>query len=177
MLTFTAALVVALLSLVYQLTLEPIEINNRKAQTAAKNEILSEADDFIEIPTDGSGSITKIFEGVKDGRVLGYIIEITTRESYNDSIDLMVGISSDRQEVTGVRIIKHSETPGLGAVIANHNFYDKFDNIKLVPLTVVKTAPGENEIDAIAGATISTRAVTNSVNQAIEWYLSRGNDE
>jgi electron transport complex protein RnfG len=71
-----------------------------------------------------------------------------------------------------MRILKHTETPGLGAKASTEAFYRKFDNKKLIPLKVIKTsARYEDEIEAITASTITSRAVTNAVNEAVEWYL------
>jgi electron transport complex protein RnfG len=87
---------------------------------------------------------------------------------------MMVGISKAEEKITGMRVVKHSETPGLGALAVNQSFYSQFDGRKLSPLRVVRTSPGENDIEAITAATITTRAVTNAVNLAIEWYNGGG---
>jgi electron transport complex protein RnfG len=74
--------------------------------------------------------------------------------------------------------MKHTETPGLGSLATQESFYRKFDNRNLVPVKVVRTAgtagAGEDEIVAITSATITTRAITNAVNEAIEWFNGGG---
>ena len=51
------------------------------------------------------------------------------------------------------------------------NFYRQFNSRELVRLNVTRSSPGENEIQAITSSTVTTRAVTGAVNEAIEWYL------
>jgi len=111
-----------------------------------------------------------VYEGVGgDGEKAGYVVALSP-EGYSGKIDMMVGISSAGETVTGMRVLRHTETPGLGAMAVRESFYGKFDGRSLTPLTVVKSAPGENEIDAITSATITTRAITGAVNEAITWY-------
>ena len=78
----------------------------------------------------------------------------------------MTGVDSEGK-VTGINILSHSETAGLGAKATEQSFRDMF--IGLVEgITVSKDKAGENSIDALTGATITSRAVVNAVNAAIE---------
>jgi electron transport complex protein RnfG len=96
---------------------------------------------------------------------------------YSGAINMMVGISSVENKVTGMRVLKHSETPGLGAHAVYEKFYSRFIGKNLVPLNVVKIPTGNaNEIEAITAATITTRAITEAVNEAIEWYLQHNGE-
>ena len=104
--------------------------------------------------------------------MIGYVVQLSPA-GYSGAIDMMVGISSVKNELTGMRILKHSETPGLGALAVKESFYGKYDGRKLLSLNVVRASPGENDIEAITGATITSRAVTNAVNEAIRWYNDR----
>ena len=164
-----AAISTALLSLVRDLTLEPIQNQRRRTQENTMRAVLGEASEFREIAFEKSGSMTRVFEGRNEGVLIGYVIEASPM-GYAGPIDMMVGISSLRNQVSGIRVLRHSETPGLGAVITQESFFQRFQGRNLIPLRVVRTLPGENEIQAITSATITTRAVTNAVNEAIEWY-------
>ena len=173
----TAVVVIALLSFVYNLTLEPIESQKRRTQEAVMRQILPQAYEFLEIHVEKTGSIVAVYEGrfrgdgVNDGELAGYIVELSPK-GYSGNIELMVGISGDR--IAGMRVVRHSETPGLGALAVRPDFYRRFDSRPLIPLRVVRSSPGENEISAIASSTITTRAITNAVNEAIKWYLNAG---
>ena len=83
----------------------------------------------------------------------------------------MTGISGEGA-ITGVVILSHEETPGLGANAEKAEFLDQY--LQSAPeggLSVIKyQTPGEGQIEAITGATITSTAVTNAVNQAIEQY-------
>ena len=70
-------------------------------------------------------------------------------------------------KVTGVNILSHSETAGLGANAVKESFRDQFVGL-VKGITVSKDKPGENSIDALTGATVTSRAVTKAVNAAIE---------
>jgi len=165
----TAAVTVAALSYVYTLTLEPIEKQKRRTQEAAMKDVLPQASNYHEIHTDISGNITAIFEGISGSALTGYVIQLSP-EGYSGNIDMMVGISIREEKITGMRVLRHTETPGLGANAVKENFYRRYDNKPASPLTVVRTSPGENEIQAITSSTITTRAITNAVNEAVKWY-------
>ena len=166
----TAVITIAAVSVVYSLTLEPIERQARRTRETAMRAVLPAASDFRELALEGAdGSITAVFEASSGGLLLGYVLALSP-VGYSGNIDLMVGISARDEKITGVRILRHSETPGLGALAARESFYRRFDNRPLIPLTVVRSSPGEHEISAITSSTITTRAITNAVNEAINWY-------
>ena len=83
---------------------------------------------------------------------------------------MLVGIAAAENNIAGIRVLSHSETPGLGALAVRESFYRSFDGLKLAPLRVVKSSPEIGEIEAITSATITTKAITDAVNEAIEWY-------
>src|SRR3712207_8052036 len=86
---------------------------------------------------------------------------------------MMVGITTDGK-VSGIKILSHSETPGLGANAETPQFSGQYKDKPAKELEVVKgTASADNQIAAITGATITSKAVTKGVNEAIEFYDSK----
>ena len=176
----TAAITIAALSVVHTLTLEPIETQKRKTQEAAMREVLPGAGEYREIPAEKSGSIVAVYEGRPGGKgssgsLVGYVVQLAP-EGYSGAIDLIAGISVPDKKITGVRVLRHSETPGLGALAVKEDFYRRYDGKELLPLGVVRASPGEQEIQAITSATITTRAITRAVNEAIAWYHAQGGE-
>jgi electron transport complex protein RnfG len=173
----TAGITVAALSFVYNRTFEPIEKQKYKAQEKAMGELLPRASEYRELQIEKIGSITAIYEGRSnidvsgDSVPVGYILKLSP-EGYSGTIDFMTGISGVEERITGIRILRHSETPGLGALAVNEEFFKQYSQRALALLSVVKTSPGINEIQAITSATITSRAITNAVNEAIEWYYN-----
>ena len=86
----------------------------------------------------------------------------------------MVGINKDL-EVNRIKIMESAETAGLGANASKPKFADQFIGAKN-RLSVVKGEAGENEISAIASATITSKAVTSCVNAAIEAAQAKAAD-
>jgi len=167
----TAVITVGALSAVYNFTLEPVEMQKRRTQEAAMREVLPEASEYREKLVRKTGSISAVYEGIYNNTLAGYVVMLSP-EGYSGKIDLLAGISVRTDRITGMRVIRHSETPGLGALAVRENFFRQFDNRKLVPLGVTRSSPGEHDIQAITSSTITTKAITNAVNEAIEWYLS-----
>ena len=167
-----AAVVTALLGFVYDLTKAPRENQRKRTRELTMQEVMAQASGFREISITPSGTIVGVYEGLNGSEIAGYVIELEPK-GYSDTISMMVGISGNESIITGMRVMRHSETPGLGALAVKENFYRQFDGKRMVPLRVVKTNAGENEIDAISGSTITTNAITNAVNEAIEWYNKR----
>ena len=93
---------------------------------------------------------------------------------YGGPISLMVGIKAD-STVAGISILASSETPGLGKKAEDKAFSDQFSNKDLDMFTVVKTAAAsEDQISAISGATITSRAITDAVNTALAHFNGGG---
>ncbi len=100
----------------------------------------------------------------QDGELFGCVIEVTTSEGYGGDIVLYVGVRSDGT-VNGVSILDISETPGLGMEAPNV-LVPQFAGKKADSFVYTKTGakPDSNEVDAIASATVTTKAVTDAVN-------------
>jgi len=93
----------------------------------------------------------------------GYAVEVAPI-GFDGEVTLMVGITSGG-EVTGISVISHTETPGLGAVAAAKNQRGEAFRNQFIG-AAGELAVGEN-VDAISGATITSKAVTEGVNAAL----------
>lgn len=142
-----------------------------EAQALAKAEesrkiVLPEADSF-EPRNDG-----EYYVGLTAGQVTGYVFE-TEAKGYGGTVKVMTGISAEGA-VTGVVILDHEETPGLGANAQKEEFRAQYkQSVTRRGISVVRyQTPGEGEIEAMTGATITSRAVTSAVNQAMNMYYT-----
>lgn len=103
----------------------------------------------------------------KNGNDLGYIVTVTDNEAYDGSLQMTVGVKKDGT-VLGISFLSLSETPGLGMKADEDSFKTQFQNKKVDYFVYEKSgATGENEINAISSATITSNAVTHGVNAAI----------
>jgi len=78
----------------------------------------------------------------------------------------MVGVSEDLASISGIEILKQTDTPGLGAKIVEPDFKEKFKNLRTEPQVICtkRDDPAPNEIQAITAATITSKAVVDIVN-------------
>jgi Na+-translocating ferredoxin:NAD+ oxidoreductase subunit G len=162
-----------LLGAAHSVTLEPIAKQEQMTKATAMREILPKAQDFKVKEVALEGVIKEVNEGTASGKLSGYAIKVAPK-GYGGAVELMVGISTEGK-VEGIKVLSHSETPGLGANASQPKFSGQFAGKPIAKdLVVVKKAPSaDNEIEAITGATITSKAVTNGVNEAIKFYNSK----
>ena len=168
-----------LLGFVYELTEEPRRIQKEKAVAEACRAVFAEADSFYEKEYEPSASLTEQLEenGVRigtvyeaydaEGGLLGYVVESTSSKGYGGNITIYAGVTLEGR-LNGISILEISETPGLG-MNADKVLVPQFAGKTAEVFTYTKNgSQSESEIDAIAGATKTTAAVTNAVNGALE---------
>ena len=104
------------------------------------------------------------------GELLGAVLNVTSTEGYGGDISFSMGILKDGT-VSGIQILSISETAGLGMRAKEESFYGQFAEKNAEKFSYTKTgASAEDEIDAISGATITTRAMTNGVNAGLSYF-------
>ncbi|NLL77967.1 MAG: RnfABCDGE type electron transport complex subunit G [Clostridiales bacterium] len=174
-----------ILGIVYQVTKDPIAAQKEKVRQEACKEVFADAKSFetIEnVKTAGEWEIQwgeQGFEAVDIGEVikamdadnnmLGYVITVTDHEGYSGDIQFMMGVRNDGT-LNGISLLSISETAGLG-MRAEEVLQPQFANKNVEVFSYTKTAAdGENQIDAISGATITTNAITNGVNAGLYYY-------
>ena len=174
-----------LLGLVYEITKEPIAQAKYNAQQEAYRNVFTEAESFVEYEgfdeaaaeavVADSGYPDNTIEGVVvaqdgSGAALGYVVTVTSHAGYGGDITFSVGITNEGV-VNGYSITAISETAGLGMKANESDFYSQFEEKAVESLEVVKgTATADNQIEAISGATITSRAVTNGVNVCLAYF-------
>lgn len=146
-------------------TKDAIAAQNEKEASESRKAALPDADTFEQSP---DSSIC--FVGRKGSDVVGYVFS-TTASSYGGPIQVMTGISKDG-EVTGVVLVSTSDTPGLGLNAQKPKFRDQYkQQAPEKGFEVVKGGGAkEGQINAMTGATVSSKAVTAAVNAAVAEY-------
>ena len=166
-----------LLGVVYEVTKEPIVLQQTKRKNEACKEVFQDAVNFealeLSMPETGekaSATINSVSAAVaEDGSTLGYVLDITTHEGYNGDIQFTMGIRMDGT-VNGISLLSIAETPGLG-MKAEEVLKPQFAEKNVGQFTYTKTgAMTSDEIDAISGATITTNALVNGVNAGLECF-------
>lgn len=165
------AIAALLLSVVNKVTAPVIAENQTEKTFASMRVVMPEAVDFEKQEISGSSTVTEAYSAVNaSGEEIGMCV-IGTAFGYGGEVKVLTGISCGK--VTGIDILSHSETPGLGATATNDDFKNQFIG-KENGIVVSKQNAEENEINAISGATITSNAVTGCVNAALEFALKEG---
>ena len=107
------------------------------------------------------------YEGFDGDTPVGDVFT-TQSKGYGGAVEIMTGIDLNGR-VTGIQTLTLNETAGLGMNAKNDAFRDQFKG-KSGRISVAKNSPGEDEIQALTGATITSKAVTDAVNLALELY-------
>ena len=167
------------LGAVYEITKEPIAQAEDAAKKEAWQAVFPEADlnDFEsqDVDTDIADQVIAdlgIKGSIDEVCVVGdegYVVTATDGEGYGGDIQITVGITADGT-VNGVSILSISETAGLGMKATEPSFYEQYEGVQTDKFAVAKDGGEGEPIDAISGATITTRAVTGAVNAALGYY-------
>lgn len=137
---------------------------------------LIKADKFNEKSTDISGNTVDYYEAEKGGETVGYIF-VTDENGYGGTVSVMTAVGTDGT-VEAIEILDVSnETPGLGQNAAKESFYGQFSG-KQNEIELKKGETTEaNQVSAVTGATITSTAVTECVNRALEYFGEIGGGE
>lgn len=159
-----SAVIAGLLGLVNHITADKIaELAEQTAQAAMKEVLDADSYEEIDVPA-GHSEVAALY---KAGDV-GYVADVNVSGSQGN-IELMIGIDND-QVVTGVSIIASAETAGLGAKASEENWRAQFVGLSG---HVAVTKDG-GEVEAITASTITSRAVCDAVNVALETVADIG---
>jgi len=171
------------LAFVYAGTEKVIAQRQRTDLEASLSELFSEADEFKAISgselKSGDPTVTieedGVFAAYKNGEIIGAVIR-TSRAGYNGAIKVLVGVGTNGK-ISRVKILEHSDTPGLGANAASSKYYvDRAKGIHFYDQFTGKAVSDpfvpKSDVIAITAATITSRAVAASVKAAGEAALA-----
>ena len=163
-----------LLSLTYELTREQRAKQEEAAANANRLALFPEAAGFLsfDLPEPGNivGGLKEIMQvQSSDGKSLGYLV-VGERRGYGGQVPVMIAISNEGI-ISGVRVLSNEETPGLGKKVEGSAFLQQFFLKPADRKFALSAQSGQDQqVDAISGATISSRAVTEAVNIAVLTY-------
>ena len=160
-----AAVAALVLALVNALTADTIARHAEEKRQAAMASVMPGANVFSEMYNQDP-TIDRISGAYTGTTFLGYCVEVSPN-GFGGAITLMVGVDTNGS-ITGASILDHDETAGLGAKAADPNFLNQYIG-KSGSITVNN---GTNAIQAITGATITSKAVTQGINTALTAVLN-----
>lgn len=184
-----AAVAAALVSASYEFSRERIAANERARLVAALNRVLAPElrdRDLRTVRLDatdrallGSADPVDVFVMSADGTPVAVVFASVAPQGYNAPIQLLVGVTPDGT-VTGVRVVSHRETPGLGdrIEITRSPWIERFDgtSLEMPPRELWAVTKDDGAFDALTGATVTSRAVVNAVRDTL-LYFEQHRDE
>ncbi len=173
----------AILAYVFNVTRAPIEASEKEARLALFKEILPEStynndllkESVVIAANEALGNRLPTVANVAkfNGKTAGVILEALAHDGYSGDIKLLIAIRADGS-ISGVRVLAHKETPGLGDYIdiAHGNWIKLFDNKSVHQATEAqwKVKKDGGKFDYMVGATITPRAVVKAVYRALQFY-------
>jgi len=108
-----------------------------------------------------------VFVGKKEDKIWAAAFE-SSGGGFGGDIGVMVGFNLETDQLAGIGILTHQETPGLGARVTETSFTDRFKGKPIT--TVFKVKKDGGEIDALSGATNSSRGVCEAIDKTIKLY-------
>lgn len=175
-----------LLGIVHDITAEPIAAEEERTKIKTEQTVFSDAKTFEENKSLSAADtdhilrqagltktvINEIYDAKgADGKLLGWVFDVTNSEGYGGDVELMAGISGKdgTLKLNGISFLSLSETAGMGMKARDPSFLKQFEEMP-ADQAIEYTKNGksaDNQIDAISGATVTTNAVTKAVNAAI----------
>lgn len=173
----------SLLALTFSATKDIIAESEKQAKLALiaqilphelfDNDIIADAATLPPQPDLGTAEDAVTYRAFKDGQPSAVVLEAIAPDGYAGKIKLLIAIKANG-EVSGVRVVSHKETPGLGDYIeiAKSKWIEIFDGTSLdkYPSKEWKVKKDGGHFDSVAGATITPRAVVKAVHKALVYF-------
>lgn len=174
------AIASGILAFVNSQTFGKIQDNKAKAEELARQEVLPDAKSFVEnsvtLPAEKQEAdpLKKQVEAGprqfvyytgmnSDNEPVGYTF-VAARQGYSSIVKTMVGVTRELK-IGKIKVIEQAETPGLGANATTDAFQGRFNGLSEPDLKVIKDG---GKIQSLTGATITSRAVTNSIAEGLK---------
>ena len=159
------------LGFVYEFTKAPIAAAKLAKKISAIDQVVGEyennpVDEMYQLPAaDGEDSL-EVYPAKKEGAVQQYAVRSYSNKGYGGKVWLMVGINPEGT-IHDIAVLEHKETPGLGTKMAEPEFIGQFQgkDPEQFDLSVKKDG---GEVDALTGATITSRAFSDAARRAYE---------
>ena len=171
-LTLICVISAGILAYVFQVTQAPIAVSRQKVTLSAVRTVLPQFDRLVDaaacqaaIAEPGAPEMYAAFQAEA---FVGAAIKASDPDGFGGEVAFMVGVTADGR-VHAIRLLSHKETPGLGTKLAEEHFTSQFQALE-VPAAGLKVRKDGGSIQAITGATISSRTATRSATKAVEAF-------
>lgn len=172
-LTVICLVTTGLVALTFDVTRAERERQEIIAANANRLALYPDALSFTTLVEDGAvlpeGLKEALIAAGPDGKQIGYIF-VSEKRGYGGVVPVMLAVNPDAT-ISGVRVLANEETPGLGKKVENNAFLGQFFDQPADTSFVLRVDnAGGQSIDAVSGATISSRAVTDAINIALLYF-------
>lgn len=188
-LAVVAAICTALVATTYHLTAEQIKANDKALLEQSLQPALADifydsgvSESLVvmapphELPGPGPALVYRVYA---EGEPVAALFVVTARDGYSGPIRILLGIDLDGT-VTGIRIVKHQETPGLGdkIVSSRSDWVLQFPGRSLgdPPLAGWAIRGDGGEFDQLTGASVTPRAVIKAMRETLVWFEANKDD-
>lgn len=174
---FKDVVILVLIAVIAGIALSGVYLGTKEQIALAKQRELEEAlkkvcpfleSGYEEIQLDHEDGKIPAYAVNRDGQLAGAALKMVTSEGFAGDITLLVGVDSSHA-VTGLYILEHKETPGLGTKAAEKDWWGQMLGKTLDTFTF-RVTKDRGDVDAITAATITSRAVTHAVGRALQAY-------
>jgi electron transport complex protein RnfG len=170
----------AALGYVYELTKGPIAEAKRAKKIRAIDEVVVEydnnpVDEMYKIPMEGNEDSLEVYPAKKEGKLVASAIRSYSPKGYGGEVWLMIGLLPNG-DINNISVLEHKETPGLGTKMSDEDFKSQF-NGKNPSTFNLKVKKDGGDVDALSGATISSRAFGQATQMAFDTYMKGGQHE
>lgn len=164
------------LGYVNDLTLEPKAKARLAKKMDALGSVLPEFDnqpvsEAVRIAAEGAKDSIEVYPAYRDGVFVGAAVTGVSERGYSGPVKLMVGFDPNGQ-IINIAVLEQKETPGLGTKMKGDKFLQQFRGKNPASFDLAVQKDG-GAVDALAGATISTRAFTEATQLAYDVYIAQ----
>lgn len=168
-LSLICAVAALALANVAEVTRRPIAESEARAQREAVEAVLPPfANLVVDTLQTEADSPVKYFSGVDDTGITGTAFTSVSALGYSGEIEIILGVNP-AGEISGVRILRHAETPGLGANYADPRLLNEFYTGRRLN-DDWKVRKDGGEVDVLTGATITGRAIADAIERGVKQY-------
>lgn len=165
-----------ILAVVNSFTSPIIQEREKKQYEQSLKEVFNDAEKFDRLEDQKLNPIKEKIKNIenievakKGDKTIGYVFKTLGKNGYGGDISMLMAVKNDDKSIVGFKVLKHSETPGLGSRVATEEYAKSVIGNKATGHLVRNLHPSaDNDIQAITGTTISVKAVLNGLNAAID---------
>lgn len=168
------------LGYVYELTKEPIAAAKLAAKIKAIDEVVVGYDnnpvaEMYKVIITGSQDSLEVYPAKQGGKLVASAIRSYSPKGYGGNVWLMVGLLPDG-EINNIAVLEHKETPGLGTKMNDAEYKEQYSGQNPASFDL-KVEKDGGEVDALTGATITSRAFSQATQLAFDTYMKGGQHE